>query len=259
MRDIVATIQAEQDRVIRADLNGVLVVQGGPGTGKTAVALHRAAYLLYTYRQQLTTRGVLIVGPNPTFLHYISQVLPSLAETGVLLGTLGDLFPGVTARGVEPDVTAEIKGRLAMTTVLGNAIADRQRVPEDPIHLVLDQEELVLEPGTVAEARERVRRSGRLHNWPARSSTPRSCTRCRCSWPRRSAPTPTRTTRSAATTLPEIRRSWRRRTSPRSDASCTPIPRSRRRWTSCGPCSPRSGCSPTSSRPRTGSRSRQRS
>ena len=95
MRDIVATIQAEQDRIIRADPAGVLVVQGGPGTGKTAVALHRAAYLLYTYRQQLATRGVLIVGPNATFLRYISQVLPSLAETGVLLRTLGDLFPGV--------------------------------------------------------------------------------------------------------------------------------------------------------------------
>ena len=99
MRDIVETIQAEQDRVIRADLGGVLVVQGGPGTGKTAVALHRAAYLLYTHRQQLSSRGVLIVGPNATFLRYISQVLPSLAETGVLLRTLGDLFPGVTARG----------------------------------------------------------------------------------------------------------------------------------------------------------------
>ena len=76
----------------------MLVVQGGPGTGKTAVALHRAAYLLYTYRQQLTTRAVLVLGPNATFLRYISQVLPSLAETGVLLATVGDLFPGVRAR-----------------------------------------------------------------------------------------------------------------------------------------------------------------
>lgn len=93
MRDIVETIQAEQDRIIRADLAGVLVVQGGPGTGKTAVALHRAAYLLYTHRQQLSTRGVLLVGPNATFLRYISQVLPTLAETGALLSTPGDLFP----------------------------------------------------------------------------------------------------------------------------------------------------------------------
>ena len=87
MRDIVETIQAEQDRIIRSDLGGILVVQGGPGTGKTAVALHRAAYLLYTYRQQLTTRAVLVLGPNATFLRYISQVLPSLAETGVVLAT----------------------------------------------------------------------------------------------------------------------------------------------------------------------------
>ncbi len=98
MRDIVETIQAEQDEVIRSGLPGVLVVQGGPGTGKTAVALHRAAYLLYTYREQLTRQGVLILGPNATFLRYISQVLPSLAETGVLLATMGEMFPGVRAR-----------------------------------------------------------------------------------------------------------------------------------------------------------------
>ena len=125
MQDIVATIQAEQDRIIRSDPSGVLVVQGGPGTGKTAVALHRAAYLLYTYRQQLETRGVLIVGPNATFLRYISQVLPSLAETGVLLCTLGDLFPGVRARRYEPAATAALKGRAAMAEVL----AGRRRRP----------------------------------------------------------------------------------------------------------------------------------
>src|SRR3954470_17244521 len=102
MGDIVATIQAEQDRVIRSELDGVLVVQGGPGTGKTAVALHRAAYLLYTYRQQLEKRGVLVVGPNSPFLNYISQVLPSLGETGVLLNTVGELYPGLKAVGSEP-------------------------------------------------------------------------------------------------------------------------------------------------------------
>src|SRR5204863_4083510 len=111
MRDIVETIQAEQDRIIRTDLAGVLVVQGGPGTGKTAVALHRAAYLLYTYRRELSTRGVLVIGPNRTFLRYISQVLPSLAETGVLLRTLGDLYPGVSGTRTEPDAAAELKGR----------------------------------------------------------------------------------------------------------------------------------------------------
>ncbi len=83
-------------------MDGVLVVQGGPGTGKTAVALHRAAYLLYTYRRQLEKRGVLVVGPNATFLRYIGQVLPSLGETSVLLSTIGDLYPGISATGAEP-------------------------------------------------------------------------------------------------------------------------------------------------------------
>src|SRR4029450_5169473 len=110
MQDIVATIQAEQDRIIRSDLPGVLVAQGGPGTGKTAVAPHRAAYLLYTHRQRLARRGVLVVGPNPTFLRYIEQVLPSLGETDVLLSTVGGLFPGVAATGQEPLEVAAVKG-----------------------------------------------------------------------------------------------------------------------------------------------------
>ncbi|MDQ1542561.1 MAG: hypothetical protein QOK08_199, partial [Actinomycetota bacterium] len=95
MSDIVATIQAEQDRIIRSQIAGVLVVQGGPGTGKTAVALHRAAYLLYSHRDRLRTSGVLIVGPSPSFLQYIEAVLPSLGETGVVLASVGQLFPGV--------------------------------------------------------------------------------------------------------------------------------------------------------------------
>ena len=94
MTDVVATIQAEQDRVIRAALQGVLVVQGGPGTGKTVAALHRAAYLLYTHRRTLERRGVLVIGPNATFLRYISQVLPSLGETDVVLTSMAELFPG---------------------------------------------------------------------------------------------------------------------------------------------------------------------
>ena len=102
MADIVATIQAEQDEIIRSKPSGVLVVQGGPGTGKTAVALHRAAYLLYTHRDRLARRGVLVVGPNPTFLRYIGQVLPSLGETSVVLSTVGQLFPGLDARRAEP-------------------------------------------------------------------------------------------------------------------------------------------------------------
>ncbi|SNT25591.1 DNA helicase IV [Asanoa hainanensis] len=164
MRDIVETIQAEQDRIIRADLGGVLVVQGGPGTGKTAVALHRAAYLLYTHRRELSTRAVLVVGPNPTFLRYISHVLPSLAETGVLLWTLGDLFPGVTARGEEPERVAAVKGRLGMVDVLAAAIADRQELPTEPIAVELDREPLTIDRELAATARDRARRSGKVHN-----------------------------------------------------------------------------------------------
>ena len=165
MRDIVATIQAEQDHIIRADLGGVLVVQGGPGTGKTAVALHRAAYLLYTYRQQLATRGVLIVGPNRTFLRYIAHVLPSLAETGVLLQTLGDLFPGVRATRTEPAAAAEIKGRPTMVDVLARAVRDRQQVPDQQgRELAAEREPLVLHRAVAEDARAAARRSGRPHN-----------------------------------------------------------------------------------------------
>ncbi|MBM2621538.1 AAA family ATPase [Actinoplanes sp. LDG1-06] len=164
MRDIVETIQAEQDEVIRAGLNGVMVVQGGPGTGKTAVALHRAAYLLYTYRGQLTKQGVLILGPNPTFLRYISQVLPSLAETGVLLATLGDMFPGVRARAVEPPAAAALKGRTAMLDVLARAVADWQTVPETYVEVDHDGYPLRIERSVLEDARAVARRSDRPHN-----------------------------------------------------------------------------------------------
>ncbi|WP_285555504.1 HelD family protein [Actinoplanes regularis] len=165
MRDIVETIQAEQDEVIRSGLAGALVVQGGPGTGKTAVALHRAAYLLYTYRQQLTRSGVLILGPNTTFLRYISQVLPSLAETGVLLATLGDLFPGVRARGTDPDEVAALKGDLGlMLPALENAVADRQTVPDDFVEIDHDGYPLRIERAVVEDARAAARKSGRPHN-----------------------------------------------------------------------------------------------
>ena len=111
MGDIVATIQAEQDRVVTSDTRGVLVVQGGPGTGKTAVALHRVAYLFYSERTRLERSGVLLVGPSRTFLRYVEQVLPSLGETGVVSTTIADLVPGVRARGVEDPRVHEIKGR----------------------------------------------------------------------------------------------------------------------------------------------------
>ncbi|MEU4165058.1 ATP-binding domain-containing protein [Actinoplanes sp. NPDC026670] len=164
MRDIVETIQAEQDEVIRSGLPGVLVVQGGPGTGKTAVALHRAAYLLYTYREQLTRTGVLILGPNTTFLRYISQVLPGLAETGVLLATLGDMFPGVRAHAAEPPAVAAIKGGTDMLDALENAVADRQTLPDDFVEVDHDGYPLRIEREVLLAARTAARRSGRPHN-----------------------------------------------------------------------------------------------
>jgi DNA helicase IV len=164
MSDIVATIQAEQDRIIRSKPQGVLVVQGGPGTGKTAVALHRAAYLLYTHRQQLAKRGVLVVGPNSTFLRYIGQVLPSLGETSVLLSTIAQLHPGLHARGVEPAETAAVKGRAEMAKVVAAAVRDRQQVPSTPIELDVDAQPVRLDQEVCLPARTRARRSRRPHN-----------------------------------------------------------------------------------------------
>ena len=164
MSDIVATIQAEQDRIIRARPQGVLVVQGGPGTGKTAVALHRAAYLLYTHRKQLAKRGVLVVGPNSTFLRYIGQVLPSLGETSVLLSTVAELYPGLHARGVESVETAAVKGRAAMAKVIAAAVRDRQRVPREPIELTVEEHLIRLDRDVATPARTRARRSRRPHN-----------------------------------------------------------------------------------------------
>jgi DNA helicase IV len=125
--DIAATIQGEQDEIIRAELPGVLVVQGGPGTGKTVVALHRAAYLLYTYRFPLEGQGVLVIGPNRLFLGYIEQVLPSLGEAGVELAVLADLVDDVVVRGRDTRLSARVKGDLRMEKVLRRAVRDRER------------------------------------------------------------------------------------------------------------------------------------
>ena len=127
MGDIIGTIQREQDEIIRSPLSGVLVVQGGPGTGKTAVALHRAAYLLYTHRFPLERQGVLVVGPNPLFLRYIEQVLPSLGETGVSLSTVAGLVPEIRVQGVDDAAVATLKGDVRMVKVLARAVRTRQR------------------------------------------------------------------------------------------------------------------------------------
>ncbi|HET9655779.1 MAG TPA: ATP-binding domain-containing protein [Kineosporiaceae bacterium] len=164
MRDIVATLQAEQDRIVRAPLPGVLVVQGGPGTGKTAVALHRAAYLLYTHRDRIAGSGVLVVGPSPVFLRYIEQVLPSLGETGVVLLTPGQLYPGVEAVDADPPEVAVLKGDLRMAQVVRAAVHGRQRRLAHPLTIDVGGDPLVLHPRVVAEARGRARQGGRPHN-----------------------------------------------------------------------------------------------
>jgi DNA helicase IV len=164
MSDIVATIQAEQDRIIRSEIAGVLVVQGGPGTGKTAVALHRAAYLLYSYRDRLRTSGVLIVGPSPSFLQYIEAVLPSLGETGVVLASVGQLFPGIeTTIEDEPEVAA-LKGSAQMADLISRAVRSRQIVPTEPQVLDINGEKLTLEPQVVASAMAAAQRNRKPHN-----------------------------------------------------------------------------------------------
>jgi DNA helicase IV len=164
MRDIVATLQAEQDVVVRAPLNGVLVVQGGPGTGKTAVALHRAAYLLYTHRERIAKSGVLVVGPSPVFLRYIERVLPSLGETGVVLATPAQLYPKVDATGSEAPAVAALKGDLRMVRVLREAVRQRQLLLPQSIPFVLDGDRITLRPAAVSDGRSRARQSGRPHN-----------------------------------------------------------------------------------------------
>ncbi|WP_249932968.1 helicase [Blastococcus sp. CCUG 61487] len=164
MTDIVRTIQAEQDRIIRADVQGVLVVQGGPGTGKTAVALHRAAYLLYTHRERLARSGLLVVGPSPVFLRYISDVLPSLGETGVVLRDLGSLRPGLVAEGSEPPEVAEVKGRLAMADVVKAAVRGRQAVLDAPVQLEIDGIPVRFAKADAQKVRSRARAASREHN-----------------------------------------------------------------------------------------------
>ncbi|MFC4336767.1 HelD family protein [Salininema proteolyticum] len=164
MSDIVATIQTEQDEIIRSPLEGITVVDGAPGTGKTAVALHRAAYLLYQHREQLARRGVLVIGPGTDFLSYISEVLPGLAETDVLMRTPGQIFPGVAPTRTESDEVAAIKGHRRMAGVIAAAIADREAVPRGPVPLSFHGVELYLRPEKVTAARDAARESGFPHN-----------------------------------------------------------------------------------------------
>src|SRR5262249_23684784 len=155
MTDIVETIQVEQDWIIRSPNKGVLVVQGGPGTGKTAVALHRAAYLLYTHREQLARRVVLVIGPRPPVLRSVGQGLPSLGEPWVLLSRIAALSGGIPARGGEPVRTAQLKGRLEMAEVIAAAVRDREGPAAGGLEVTYDGDTLRLDRRTCTRIRDR--------------------------------------------------------------------------------------------------------
>ncbi|MEU4729106.1 AAA family ATPase [Streptomyces sp. NPDC023588] len=138
MRDIVATIQPEQDEIVRSGLSGSVCVQGGPGTGKTAVGLHRVAYLLYAHRDRLARTGTLVIGPNRSFLHYIEQVLPALGELEVKQATVDDLVAreGLEVRDTDPAETAVVKGDARMAQVLRRAVRSHVTAPTEPLMVV---------------------------------------------------------------------------------------------------------------------------
>ncbi|MFE6285670.1 HelD family protein [Streptomyces sp. NPDC057877] len=136
MRDIVATIQPEQDEIVRSGLGGTVCVQGGPGTGKTAVGLHRVAYLLYAHRERLARTGTLVVGPNRSFLHYIEQVLPALGELSVKQATVDDLVAQVEVRGTDDATAAVVKGDARMAEVLRRAVYSHVSMPTEPVVVV---------------------------------------------------------------------------------------------------------------------------
>ncbi|WEP00301.1 UvrD-helicase domain-containing protein [Streptomyces sp. FXJ1.172] len=136
MRDIVATIQPEQDEIVRSGLGGTVCVQGGPGTGKTAVGLHRVAYLLYAHRERLARTGTLVIGPNRSFLHYIEQVLPALGELAVQQATVDDLVAHVEVRGTDEAAAAVVKGDARMAEVLRRALYSHVTLPGEPVVVV---------------------------------------------------------------------------------------------------------------------------
>ena len=164
MRDIVATVQREQDEIIRAPLGGILVVQGGPGTGKTAVALHRAAYLLYTHRFPLERQGVLVVGPNPTFLRYIGHVLPSLGESGVELSTVSGMFGAAGPTAVDDPEVARLKGDPRMARFIARAVGDRERPLRRTVRIPYGRTFLRLTPGASETIVSAARRRAGTHN-----------------------------------------------------------------------------------------------
>lgn len=163
MSDIVSTIQSEQDRIIRAPLHQVAIVQGGPGTGKTAVGLHRAAYLLYSHRGEIGPGGVLLIGPNTRFLDYVRNVIPNLGEDARLT-TVGSLHSGVSTTVRDSPDVAFVKGDEAMVEVITRAIAAFQRVPASNHPITVQSGEVIITRKVVLTARRVARRSGLPHN-----------------------------------------------------------------------------------------------
>jgi DNA helicase IV len=210
--DIVATIQGEQDEIIRSPQAGVLVVQGGPGTGKTVVALHRAAYLLYTHRFPLEDQGVLVIGPNRVFLKYIEQVLPSLGEAGIEQVVLGDLIPGVSFAGRAADdespLTARVKGDVRMSDVIDHAINDRERPLRDDLVVPFRSGYLRLRATDTARIIKAARRRFRRHN-SARKWVEGECWAAMAAGWRGDEVTP-REVRSEIRSLPEVREALER-------------------------------------------------
>jgi DNA helicase IV len=162
--DIVATIQAEQDEIIRSEQRGILIVQGGPGTGKTVVALHRAAYLLYNHRFPLEGQGVLVVGPNRVFLTYIEQVLPSLGEVGIEMAVLGDLIPEHEIMGRDAESVGRIKGDKRMVKALYKAMLDRERPLRREFVVGVGLQRVRLTVEASADIIKQTRRRSRNHN-----------------------------------------------------------------------------------------------
>jgi hypothetical protein len=164
MTDIVGTVQADQDRIIRRPARGVTVVQGGPGTGKTAVALHRAAYLLYELSGRGDEAPVLFIGPNDTFLRYVGDVVPSLGEDQVVLATAADIGPDVPVRGRDADDVARVKGDARMAEVLARAVLGFEQPIRARAEIGCGRYILRLEPEAVRKVVARVRRERGTHN-----------------------------------------------------------------------------------------------
>ncbi len=161
MRDIVATIQAHQDEAIRADARGVVEITGGPGTGKTVVALHRAAYLLYSDRRRFEGGGVLVVGPSAAYTAYIERVLPSLGEDAVTLRSLGDVVDAVTATHIDPPDVAAVKGSLRIRRVLSRVARDTIPGSPDALRIMVGGQPVHLDRRTLDQCRSRVLRGHR--------------------------------------------------------------------------------------------------